>query len=139
MILVGFSACKTNDTYDSYGDYPPDGTYGSYGYDPSAYPPPSGGAYGSESYGTGGNDYSESGEVLSIPGDGSGSAAVPPPSYSAPTPAPATPSGQTYTVVRGDNLYRISQRFGTSVPSIKEANGLTSTVIHPGQQLIIPQ
>ncbi len=46
---------------------------------------------------------------------------------------------QTYTVVRGDTLYRISNRFGVSIAAIQQRNGLgTSTNIQAGQVLIIP-
>ena len=47
-----------------------------------------------------------------------------------------------YVVKRGDNLGRIAKRFrecGVRGPqNIMLYNGLTSTVIHPGQKLIIP-
>lgn len=75
----------------------------------------------------------------------------------APPPAPTTPSvivitatpppgnsgggsGQVYyyTVVQGDTLTSIAQRFGTSVSAIKAANGLTSDLIYVGQVLVIP-
>ncbi len=69
------------------------------------------------------------------------------PTYSAPPSAPAHRSSggggggggsKSYTVVSGDNLYRISLRHGTTVRAIKNANGLTSDVIQPGQRLRIP-
>jgi LysM domain len=47
-------------------------------------------------------------------------------------------SGGTYTVVAGDNLFRISRKFNTTVAAIKTANKLVSDVIHPGQVLVIP-
>jgi LysM repeat protein len=55
-------------------------------------------------------------------------------------PAPTTaPSGQTvYTVRAGDTLFSIARRFGTTVQAIMAANGLSSTTIRTGQQLIIP-
>jgi len=43
-----------------------------------------------------------------------------------------------YTVKRGDNLYEIALKHGTTVESIKEANSLTSNNIYPGEILIIP-
>jgi len=54
--------------------------------------------------------------------------------------APATPvaSGTTYTVQRGDNLFRIAQRFHTDVDTIKRLNGLTSDFIYVGQVLRVP-
>jgi membrane-bound lytic murein transglycosylase D len=44
----------------------------------------------------------------------------------------------TYTVRRGDSLGKISNRYGVSVASIKSANGLRRSTIHPGQRLKIP-
>lgn len=43
-----------------------------------------------------------------------------------------------YTVAWGDTLTSIGQRFGVSPQAIMNANGLTSSVIQPGQVLIIP-
>jgi LysM repeat protein len=69
------------------------------------------------------------------------------PAYSGPA-APSTPSAppvsysgsgsKSHTVASGENLYRISQKNGTTVAAIKSANGLTSDVIRPGQSLVIP-
>jgi len=57
-------------------------------------------------------------------------------------PAPKAGSGpRTYTVRAGDSLWSISTRFyGTGVywTKIGDANHLTSTLIHPGQVLVIP-
>jgi len=54
-------------------------------------------------------------------------------------PPPAQTGGATaYTVVAGDTLYEIAQRFGTTVDSIMRSNGLTSYTIVPGQALTIP-
>jgi len=44
----------------------------------------------------------------------------------------------TYIVQSGDTLNSIAARFGTTAQAIREANGLTSDLIHPGQVLIIP-
>lgn len=44
----------------------------------------------------------------------------------------------TYTVVAGDNLTTIAQRFGTSLQDLRDANDLKSDTIHPGQGLAIP-
>lgn len=65
------------------------------------------------------------------------------PTYSAPPSAPTRRSSggggsKSYTVVSGDNLYRIALRHNTSIKAVKNANGLTSDVIQPGQKLRIP-
>lgn len=44
----------------------------------------------------------------------------------------------TYYVRYGDTLFSIAQRFGTTVPAIMQANGLTSDYIYAGQLLLIP-
>ena len=49
-----------------------------------------------------------------------------------------TPSYKTYTVVSGDSLYRIANRFNTSVQAIKDLNNLTSNNLSIGQILKIP-
>ncbi len=43
----------------------------------------------------------------------------------------------TYRVSRGDNLSVIAARFGVRVKEIKQANHLTSDVIHVGQKLVL--
>jgi LysM repeat protein len=49
------------------------------------------------------------------------------------------PSGwQPYTVVRGDNLYRIALRFRTTVAALQSGNCLGSTRITAGQTLYVP-
>ena len=47
-------------------------------------------------------------------------------------------AGQTYSVVAGDNLYNIGLKYGVSHGVLMRANGLNSTIIQPGQTLIIP-
>ncbi|MFN4227834.1 MAG: LysM peptidoglycan-binding domain-containing protein [Candidatus Ratteibacteria bacterium] len=44
---------------------------------------------------------------------------------------------QSYTVQKGDNLYKISKKFGISVAQLKKMNNLKSSTIHPGQKIII--
>lgn len=48
-------------------------------------------------------------------------------------------SKNTYTVVAGDSLWKISQKYNITVDSLKQANNLTSDLIIAGQTLIIPQ
>ena len=43
-----------------------------------------------------------------------------------------------HTVRRSETLWGIAARYGTTPARIREANGLTSDVIHPGQELNIP-
>ena len=43
-----------------------------------------------------------------------------------------------YTVVAGDSLYKIAQRFGTTVEILQQANKLQSTNLNIGQVLYIP-
>lgn len=53
--------------------------------------------------------------------------------------AAATPdSGEVYTVKSGDNLLRISRKFGTTPKAIRSLNGLKSDRILAGQKLKIP-
>ena len=57
---------------------------------------------------------------------------------SSPTPSPVPSARTTYTVASGDSLYSIALAFGVSWAAIKDLNGLTSTTLHIGQQLLIP-
>ncbi len=50
-----------------------------------------------------------------------------------------TSSGQVHVVQPGENLFRISLRYGVSMSAIAAANGITNyNLIFAGQQLIIP-
>lgn len=79
------------------------------------------------------------------PVDGGSGGGAPAPTPTTPaiivlTPTPPGNSGQGvyYTVVQGDTLSSIAARFGTTVPAIMQANGLTSDLIYVGQVLYIP-
>lgn len=47
-------------------------------------------------------------------------------------------SGSRYTVGKGDTLYGIARKKGTTVAKIKAANGMSGDLIRPGQSLKIP-
>ncbi len=55
-------------------------------------------------------------------------------------PSTPTPESQytIHVVQRGENLFRIALRYGTTVEAIMAANGLTNNTIYVGQQLRIP-
>jgi LysM repeat protein len=58
------------------------------------------------------------------------------PATSVPSPAPTT---STHTVARGETLYLIALRYGTTIQTIALLNGLTNpNLIFPGQALLIP-
>ncbi len=73
------------------------------------------------------------------------------PVYTAPTvPATAQPESAavavnpptvttsvTHTVAKGETLYAISRKYGTSVAAVKSSNGLSGNVVYPGQQLTV--
>ncbi|NLG87576.1 MAG: LysM peptidoglycan-binding domain-containing protein [Firmicutes bacterium] len=50
----------------------------------------------------------------------------------------ASPQPISYMVQPGDSLYAIGQKYNVSVEAIMNANGLTSTLLQPGQNLTIP-
>ncbi len=69
------------------------------------------------------------GQKLKIPGSGNVT----------PVPPPPPSGGTTYTVLPGDNLFRIALKFGKSMQAIAAANGITNyNLIYPGQVLKIP-
>ena len=43
-----------------------------------------------------------------------------------------------YTVKKGDTLYSISKKYGTTVADIMDANMLTTNTLYPGQVLLVP-
>lgn len=83
-----------------------------------------------------------SGYVAPAPAETNYSA--PPTPYQAPASSHSNHSSgsgggsKSHTVGKGDTLYGLSRRYGTSVNSIKSANGLSSDLIRLGQKLRIP-
>ena len=51
---------------------------------------------------------------------------------------PAAAAAAVHVVRRGDSLDRIARRYGATVEALRRANGLTSSLIHPGQSLRVP-
>lgn len=127
-----YSANGYGDPYQQQGEAYGDSQQSNYGgYDYRQQPAQSGYGGGQTS------DYgSESGDVVTYPGDSGGGA----PNYGGyGSPSPSSDgSGRTYSVQKGDNLYRIGKKYGVSMQEIIQANGLSNTTIHPGQELIIP-
>ena len=62
------------------------------------------------------------------------------PAYTPPA-APATNYGgaSSHVVSKGDTLYNLSKRYGTSVAAIQAANGLPDSLIRLGSTLNIPR
>ncbi len=63
---------------------------------------------------------------------------VPPPPADTPAPLPPRTERTTHVVQAGESLSVIAAHYGVSVNSIQWLNGLTSSIIHVGQELIIP-
>lgn len=55
-----------------------------------------------------------------------------------PKPKPQ-PSVITYSVRKGDTLYALAKRYGTTVGKIQQANGISGSNIQIGQRLKIPR
>jgi LysM repeat protein len=64
---------------------------------------------------------------------------IPRPGSVTPVPPTPGPSPTTYVVQRGDTLYSIARRYGTSVQAIAVANHIANpSLIYAGQRLAIP-
>jgi membrane-bound lytic murein transglycosylase D len=44
-----------------------------------------------------------------------------------------------HTVRSGESLYTIARKYGSNVSAIRQANGLRNSLIHPGENLIVPR
>jgi LysM repeat protein len=82
------------------------------------------------------------GQVLVLvgsPAAPAAAAAPAPPAVSVAPVAPAAPTAGSHTVGTGDTISGIARRYGTTVPAVLAANGLSwSSVIYPGQAIAIP-
>lgn len=80
------------------------------------------------------------GQVLNMPAGSSNANPPPATASSGSNPPPASGScSNPYTVQRGDTLFSIARRCGSTVAAIQSANNLPSPeYIFPGQQLRIP-
>lgn len=56
-----------------------------------------------------------------------------------PKPAPKPPSTISHTVSKGETLYGLAKRYGTSVSAIKSASGLSSDTLRDGRTIKIPR
>lgn len=67
----------------------------------------------------------------------SGSAAATP-TVAPATAAPAASTAETHTVVPGDTVFAIAQKYGTTTAALLSANGLgAGSLIYPGQKLVV--
>ncbi|MGI9239927.1 MAG: LysM peptidoglycan-binding domain-containing protein [Verrucomicrobiales bacterium] len=126
--------------YDTSGNGEYDNVYEMGGSDDDTYSYTSPDSSSGSSYNYESNDYSSgSGSSNSnyVPVPAQPAYTPPPaqPSYSAPAPAS---TGSSHTVERGDTLFNLSRRYGTSVAAIQNANGLSGDLIKIGQTLVIP-
>ncbi|MFT6594650.1 MAG: hypothetical protein ACJAT3_000617 [Akkermansiaceae bacterium] len=66
------------------------------------------------------------------------------PNYNSPDPAipaipaPSTLNGNVHTIKKGDSLWGISRKYGTSVEALKTINGMSNDTIIEGHTLVIP-
>ena len=81
-------------------------------------------------------------ELIEVPAGGAAPGPTATPVATAPpAPTAGVPTGGVWHTVRaGENLYRISLQYGTTVAAIASANGLANpNIIYIGQRLWIPQ
>ncbi len=44
-----------------------------------------------------------------------------------------------YTVKKGDSYWKIARKFGSSSPELMRLNNTSSTLIKPGQKILVPK
>ncbi|NQU09902.1 LysM peptidoglycan-binding domain-containing protein, partial [bacterium] len=74
------------------------------------------------------------GQQLTIPGQAASSVEM----TGAADPMVAAAATQSYTVRKGDSLWKIAREHQVSVASLKQANGLSGDLLKIGQQLKLP-
>ncbi|MFP6875115.1 MAG: LysM peptidoglycan-binding domain-containing protein [Verrucomicrobiales bacterium] len=87
-------------------------------------------------YAAGGANRYEAASVYQNPAPRSDEYYVPPQGQ-AYTP-PATAGAGSHTVQKGDTLYNLSRRYGTTVSAIRQNNGISGNLIRIGERLLIP-
>jgi murein DD-endopeptidase MepM/ murein hydrolase activator NlpD len=79
------------------------------------------------------------GQLILVPASGVTAAAAPATAAPASEPSAPSGSGDVYVVQRGDSVYKIARRYGTTVQAIVATNNLANpSVLYAGQQLLIP-
>ena len=64
---------------------------------------------------------------------------TPPQQYRRSVSSPPPPTVRHHTVRPQESLYSIGRRYDVTVPDLQRANGLSDTLIRPGDRLVIPQ
>lgn len=77
------------------------------------------------------NDFLQVDQKLVIPAAGAAAGAPE-------APPTATPTPVVYTVVRGDTVEKIADRYGVTVQDLMDLNGMQSDLIQVDQKLVIP-
>lgn len=128
VISVSGVACKSNKAgkSDPYATSQPTGSqdpYASTGEYDNVYASGGGQSYGSDDYYN-----TASSNPYTPPSNGGGGAS-----------SQASSGGSnSHTVVKGDTLFNISRRYGTTVGAIQSANGINGDLIRLGERLVIP-
>ncbi|MCI5774936.1 MAG: LysM peptidoglycan-binding domain-containing protein [Aerococcus sp.] len=81
------------------------------------------------------SDFIYPGQVLYAGGSQQQATSQAKPQQSVQASRPSQSSGNSYTVKAGDGLWTVSRALGVSIGQVKQANGLTSDFIYPGQVL----
>jgi nucleoid-associated protein YgaU len=139
MLAVSCKSTQNSEYEDPYvSNFGNDGNYNPYP-DGGGYSQPSYSAPSTPSYEAPPSDpYAFSSSSSSTP---SSSSYSPPKTSTSSKPKTSTvkkSSSRTHTVVRGDTLYGLARKYGSSVSKIKSANGLSGDLIRIGQRLKIP-